>query len=240
MYRIILISDQDECLFNICNCTLELKSENLKDKFYTKKYFKLDKYNIEIIIMNLNNYKTIQNLNLYNEKCIIIIKRLNDINLELIKKIYDLTNPIILDIDGSLINKSSEDILTNLNNVIALRKDSFTKKNECYNMVLISIFDNYDFIKKQLNLPIIICGYQSRREELGKISLNILKSCEDIHKWNKFVFNLNLRYKLNLQELTYIKDPLNEYINDKAEIIIKQITNNVLDEKIYYSLILSN
>ena len=208
-----------------------ITSYNAKKNKCTKKYYKLGKNKIEVIMINMEE-DNISQIDFNNEdKELLILNEINDNNIQIISKLSKNRELIVLALKNNLSNKNNlnSDVLKK---VIILNVE---KSKININLILDFILEN-DFIENNKEQYLIL-GCEEENP-LGNIPINILKKCKDIYKYKKLTINLYLSKEYNLQELSYIKDPITEYMDNDSNLIIKQIRKKDIDNKVHFTVLI--
>ena len=222
--RVIFFDDFNNIEFN--------KTIRIEKQGYTKYYQKLENEIVEVVCCKerskLREFTLINN----NDKCIFVIKEINESNINLIKDLY--ADNIILAVGK-----------------IELKDDVFKKNCEFLNDIcyLPQLVDDNDSINlnffilciKRKNIlrdnksKYIFLGEEEGVKAYGNIPIFILKRFERIQNLNKFYLRIYGKCEMNVAEVSYIEDCMREYINDDSVFRIDQIKNNESD-KIYFVL----
>lgn len=199
-----------------------------------KHYYKIDNSKIEIIYLDKSKVDYIEEI-------------FNYLNIK-----PTIKNIILLE-DNAFIDKYIKNKLIK-NNCIIISKDKMQEYFilnekikilglEKYGVIDISLIlfgllknEELDF---SLNIDTIILG-REKDNLIGNLVLSILKRLSYINKAKELNLFLYLRNEFNLQDLTFIEDPLKEYINNKVCLNIKQRNSEIIDNELYFSLIKMN
>lgn len=209
----------------------DVVNNNLKNGFeyinsnnkLEKIYYKIGKDKVEIVKLDMENTNLEEFKTINEYRTLIIVDEINNKNIEIIKELYKNEKIIFLSLKDDL----------KINHSIIL-KEKYSKIG--IDLILLCLINNFDAIKytKQLYLSF---GNETSKS-LGKLSLKILQKLRDIDKYKNIYLNLYLNKEYNLQELTYIEDPLREYMNSDSRLIIKQIIDKDLNDEIYFTVLI--
>jgi hypothetical protein len=243
IYKLICCGVENEIIFdNLRDGVQFINNSDLKNEILNRKCYKIGNDRIEIIKLNseINNIASFEFIN-YNEgRVLLVLSEINDDNILKLNELFKNKNVIILAIRKKIsldIYKLNLEIISKL---IILKQSYFNNKIDV-EFILLPLLNNYDKNKLIGNAKerYLILGWEDGENALGKIVLNVLKSCNDIHRYENLALNLYPNKEFDLQELTYIEDPLREYMEEDAKLIIKQITNNNMDGKVYFSMLIN-
>lgn len=243
-FRVICWGTEDRIVFNNTQGRLKnICDNNVPYKQEQTFYYQLEDNKAKVITTNINKvnfYNKYLNTSTYNNVDSIIISEINNNNLAIIKEANKKNKYLII---VGKVNLSKDIIDSNnevLNKVICIPQLSDEKEKLEIKAILFMILDIYNNELFNMNTFLgvyVIIGCEKGRNILGKIPLFILKRFNYICKMKKFTLNLHIDKELDLQELTYIEDPLIEYMNEDSMLIIKQSISNNKNEKMYFSII---
>ncbi len=80
----------------------------------------------------------------------------------------------------------------------------------------------------------LLIGYEKTNEPVGKIVMQILNSFQALQSCQSFELSLLTQTKLNLADLSYIEDPIYEYIPSTYALKIKNYTTQLRNNMTYY------
>ena len=118
--KIISLEDEKAIRFDNISSKLEvLDNNNFKNKV---KYYKVEKNIVEVYYLtekeDINNY----NLNSNSDRILVLVKSLNEKNIEIIKKIESNYNIIVAIGEVNILNEKIKEEFNKLNNVIIINK----------------------------------------------------------------------------------------------------------------------
>ncbi len=205
----------------------------IEDSGCKKYYKKLKEHIIEIIycthIDKVDRIISIDDMN----RCIFIIKEINDNNINLVRDMYHRNITIAAGM-SNLSNLNYKDNCEFLNDIIyfpQLVDDSefidldlfiFAVKNKLFN---INHKPEY-----------ILFGKEEEKTACGRIPIFILKRFDKIQGLKYFHLKLYNKNEMNIEEISYIEDCIREYIKDGSALKIDQMKNNSDENKIYFFL----
>lgn len=242
-YKLICCGVENEIILdNLREGVQCINNSNLKNEILDKKCYRIGNDKIEIIKLNseINNIHSFEFINYNEDRVLLVLNEINEDNIIKLNELFKNKNVIILAIRKKLsldIYKLNLEIISKL---IILKQSDFNNKIDVESILLplLNSYDKNKFIDNAKERYLIL-GCEYGENALGKIVLNVLKSCNDIHRYENLDLNLCSNKEFNLQELTYIEDPLIEYMEEDAKLIIKQITNNDRDDKVYFSMLIN-
>ncbi|MBE6049964.1 MAG: hypothetical protein E7214_04685 [Clostridium sp.] len=100
-------------------------------------------------------------------------------------------------------------------------------------IILLSALEKVKNRKILCNMIGIGCG----EFPISSIVIQILKRINLIENSRKCSLKLLVGKELNIDEISYLEDPLKEYLGEGLELLITQEINNKIKGKIYFSLI---
>lgn len=220
-------------LSDISSVFKDMSNEN--EEMY---FLKFEDKSLKIIMSNGNNEDFEQKcLNLEHDKnLIIMIKELNFTNIDLIKKLLLVKSCNVIvgknNIDNEEINKS----------IIIAPQLYYEEKGFDFKAFLLTLNRFYENDKLNLDEVInknIIVGSKDNDDNIGEIPLFLLKkfnymNIENYRELNLYMF---IRKEFNYLDLTYIEDPLQEYLPYGCMLNITQTIMDKFNKKIYFSLI---
>ncbi|MBD7912177.1 MULTISPECIES: M3 family metallopeptidase [Clostridium] len=197
-----------------------------------KIYHKIHDNKFEILFINEKNRKHIKNYKNTNEFLIILVDKLNSETFSFIKDINNSNNVMIF--VGE--NEKYEDY--KFENIAYFKQ--LSDKEDLQLMPLLFMLTEYcakSRLREELYGASIIVGYGNGENPTSDIILKILKRFSSIQTHKIHCLNLLSGKKLNIEEISYVEDPLKEYLDYKSRLIIKQLTNKDFKEKIFFSFI---
>lgn len=219
--RVIFFDDFNNIKFN--------KTIKIEKQGYTKYYQKLENEIVEIVCCTDRGKLREFTLTNNNDKCIFVIKEINESNINLIKDLY--ADNIILAVGKiELKDKPSKKNCEFLNDICYLPQ--LVDDNDSINLNFFILSLKRKSITENNKLKYILMGEE---KAYGNIPIFILKRFERIQNLNKFYLKIYGNCEMNMAEVSYIEDCMREYINDDSVFRIDQIKNNESD-KIYFVL----
>lgn len=213
---------------NISNNKYGLKEKNIYlDKIKNIQYYKMENKSIKVISLTgiaFLKYKC--NI----ERIIILIDEINELNEEVI---YEFSyNKEIIVITGKYNGNKL------LNNVIIM-DDIIKHTNIDLELLLFFLAkdDIFRFIRKINGM--IIVGKSNEDNIVSNIVISILKQLNSIEKCKSIEVYIYGEKELSLKVLSYIEDPIKEYLYN-SKLIIKQIKSVNANNFINYLLICQN
>ncbi|MGL5315120.1 MAG: hypothetical protein ACRC92_17835 [Peptostreptococcaceae bacterium] len=237
-YKLIYGDIEDKILFN--SYIQELccfDNENLKFGNKVKRYYKLGSNKIEIVKFNFLN-DNVHNLVLSSkDKNILIVDDVNEKNVLIIDELCKKNNVIVISIKNSTKDIKNKLSIKALNNLIIIKDNDFNNAKLNIDSILMYILDCKSELANTEKEKYLISDYEEGIDCLGKVALKILKSCADIYYYQNLDINLYCNKEFNLDELINIEDVIKEYMNENATLIIRQITNDYIKDKIHFSVL---
>lgn len=237
-YKLIYGDIEDKIVFNSYIQELSyLDSRNLECGNKIKRYYKLGSNKIEMVKFDLLN-DNINSLVLNNkDKNILIVEDVNEKNIFIIEELCKNNNVIALSIKNSTKDIKNTLSIEALNNLIFIKNNDFKNAKLDLDSILMYILDCKSGLVNTTKEKYLISDYEEGIDSLGKVALKILKSCADIYDYQKLDINLYCNKEFNLEELINIEDVIKEYMNENATLIIRQITNDYIKDKIHFSVL---
>lgn len=229
--KIISLEDEKAIRFDNISSKLEvLDNNNFKNKV---KYYKVEKNIVEVYYLtekeDINNY----NLNSNLDRILVLVKSLNEKNIEIIKKIESNYNIIVAIGEVNIANEKIKEEFNKLNNVIIINK---LKKESTIDLNLLAIVLNnkemFLNLNKQKNTILI-----DSNESIGKIVLSILEQFNYIENSKEYNLYLYSKEEVGIQELTYLEDPIKEYIYNDAILRVNTVVNENINDKNYFLVV---
>ena len=213
---------------NISNNKYGLKEKNIYlDKIKNIQYYKMENKSIKVIsLTDIAFLKYKCNI----ERIIILIDEINELNEEVI---YEFSyNKEIIVITGKYNGNKL------LNNVIIM-DDIIKHTNIDLELLLFFLAkdDIFRFIRKINGM--IIVGKSNEDNIVSNIVISILKQLNSIEKCKSIEVYIYGEKELSLKVLSYIEDPIKEYLYN-SKLIIKQIKSVNANNFINYLLICQN
>ncbi|MBE6047837.1 MAG: hypothetical protein E7213_05435 [Clostridium sp.] len=192
-----------------------------------KNFYRVNDDIIEVKYLKLDDFKQEQEVKRKYKIIFLILKSVNESDLEKLNDIVKYDNVIVGIRDKNFL----------LNNKIILFKGIDEKINI---EALIGMFCNKDILKSIKNkkrVSSMLIGYESLLNPVGNISKSILNNFNHICNYEHYVMYLYSSREFDLQEIAYIEDLLTEYLYEANKIEIKQIKNNFIDDNVFYSIL---
>ncbi|MDD6796220.1 MAG: hypothetical protein PUE01_12565 [Clostridiaceae bacterium] len=204
--------------------SFDLKGLSEEQEGIEKRYFNYESEIIEVDMVE-SSYIT------YLEKCTteqnnaLIFEEINDDNIKYIDE-CSKHNLVIYEKDNRKLNNTFVKGMINLKQI---DKICFKEMSAMIDMVFLSKRKEYEF-----NKITVIAGYGDKDNAIADIVLKILSNFTTIQNCSDFILTLCADKEMNKSELAYIEDPLKEYIKENSNLIIKQLTNKDLKNRIYF------
>ncbi|SHK36665.1 hypothetical protein SAMN02745163_03685 [Clostridium cavendishii DSM 21758] len=221
--------------FNNTNILFE---NMIKDKYVLKQLFY--KSNNEIIELNCINEKdflqyTRANL-INNERFLIVLHEINDENINILNDIYKLKKNLIIVVGEVKIDISKYNFKSvNLFPQIALKNiESIDIESVLFMITLFNEKEINDDIKVKRTMLI---GRKRGTNAIGEIVLEVLRNFKEFQYSSNINMYLYSNKSFNVNEITYIEDPLKEYMMKDCKLNIKQIENSRLNDEIIFSIL---
>lgn len=222
-------------LDNVKGCFLQNLSEDRRLE-NVKSFYRVNDYIFEYINLVKDEVNISNIINRYNNKDVLILNKLNRKVLDVLRAFYNTDiNPIIISGDKNIVN-NLEDLNIYLNKIIYLPQLSCDNSEVIDMNLIFMIIANNELGLRDIIGTSLIIGYGKNKNASGEIALSILKEFGHIQKNKEFYLNIYCREELDLQELTYIEDPIREYMIENSQIVIRQLINNTLGKTVYFSL----
>ena len=231
--KIISLEDEKAIRFDNISSKLEvLDNNNFKNKV---KYYKVEKNIVEVYYLtekeDINNY----NLNSNSDRILVLVKSLNEKNIEIIKKIESNYNIIVAIGEVNILNEKIKEEFNKLNNVIIINK--LKKENTIDLKLLVIMLKNKEILyslnlNKQKNTILL-----DSSESIGKIVLSILEQFNYIENSKAYNLYLYSKEEVGIQELTYLEDPIKEYIYNDAILRVNTVVNENINDKNYFLVV---
>ena len=231
--KIISLEDEKAIRFDNISSKLEvLDNNNFKNKV---KYYKVEKNIVEVYYLkekeDINNY----NLNSNSDRILVLVKSLNEKNIEIIKKIESNYNIIVAIGEVNILNEKIKEEFNKLNNVIIINK--LKKENTIDLKLLVIMLKNKEILyslnlNKQKNTILL-----DSSESIGKIVLSILEQFNYIENSKEYNLYLYSKEEVGIQELTYLEDPIKEYIYNDAILRVNTVVNENINDKNYFLVV---
>ena len=231
--KIISLEDEKAIRFDNISSKLEvLDNNNFKNKV---KYYKVEKNIVEVYYLtekeDINNY----NLNSNSDRILVLVKSLNEKNIEIIKKIESNYNIIVAIGEVNILNEKIKEEFNKLNNVIIINK--LKKENTIDLKLLVIMLKNKEILyslnlNKQKNTILL-----DSSESIGKIGLSILEQFNYIENSKEYNLYLYSKEEVGIQELTYLEDPIKEYIYNDAILRVNTVVNENINDKNYFLVV---
>ena len=229
--KIICLEDEKNIKFNNISSKFEILGDNSFKK--RAKYYKVEKNIVEIYYLtekeDINKY----NLNSNSDIILVLAKSLNEKNIEIIKEIRSNYNIIVAIGEVNIANKKIKEEFNKLNNVIIINK--LKKENIIDLNLLLIILNNKKMflnLNKQKNTILI-----DSNESIGKIVLSILDQFNYIENSKEFDLYLYSKEQVGIKELTYLEDPIKEYIHNDAILRVNTVINENINDKNYFLVV---
>lgn len=231
--KIISLEDEKAIRFDNISSKLEvLDNNNFKNKV---KYYKVEKNIVEVYYLtekeDINNY----NLNSNSDRILVLVKSLNEKNIEIIKEIRSNYNIIVAIGEVNILNEKIKEEFNKLNNVIIINK--LKKENTIDLKLLVIMLKNKEILyslnlNKQKNTILL-----DSSESIGKIVLSILEQFNYIENSKEYNLYLYSKEEVGIQELTYLEDPIKEYIYNDAILRVNTVVNENINDKNYFLVV---
>ena len=231
--KIISLEDEKAIRFDNISSKLEvLDNNNFKNKV---KYYKVEKNIVEVYYLtekeDINNY----NLNSNSDRILVLVKSLNEKNIEIIKKIESNYNIIVAIGEVNILNEKIKEEFNKLNNVIIINK--LKKENTIDLKLLVIMLKNKEILyslnlNKQKNTILL-----DSSESIGKIVLSILEQFNYIENSKEYNLYLYSKEEVGIQELTYLEDHIKEYIYNDAILRVNTVVNENINDKNYFLVV---
>ncbi|WP_195987197.1 hypothetical protein [Clostridium sp. D53t1_180928_C8] len=210
---------------------INIKSNNESSE---RQVYKIGKNILESIYIDYKDYKKI----MFKSDIIIIL--VNDINDKNIDKINDLkgeANCIIAIGRNNIQDEVIKEEFEKANNVIKINQ---LIMGERINLnLLMFIVENKDILKYiKLNKNSINVIFE-KRNSIGEITIELLKQFGEIQYDKEYKFYLYSREEISLLELTYLEDPIREYISNDSKLLINNLVSEIIDDKSLYFISIS-
>lgn len=206
-----------------------------KEEIY---YLRMEKKRVEVIVSNSNDFEEgyISKKN-NNKLSVIIVDEITMDNLKMIKESIECNNSLVM--CGKISLDNNEEVL-NLRKIVKVPQLYYdTDEIDIMEIILItcSIYVDEEFSIDEISGSQIIFGSKDLDSPLGEVPLYILKKFNYLKSLIDLNLTLYIREEMSIENLTYIEDPLREYIEYDSVLKIKQNINKEIREKIYFSLI---
>lgn len=185
------------------------------------------------------------NFSTYNLNFIDIARTNNDSIFDILEtEIDEYDNIIILGDDNNSFIKNINKNLSYKNikfiNII-INKETI-KRSNITNKKIISKEIIEFYINKLINRDETFEGrvYVSKEtpiEKCGFGAYNVLSECKELYSQKELVLNIISGEKLYLDTLSYITDPILEYINENAKVKVKNIVSEELNENFIVNIL---
>ena len=231
--KIISLEDEKAIRFDNISSKLEvLDNNNFKNKV---KYYKVEKNIVEVYYLTEKEYINNYNLNSNSDRILVLVKSLNEKNIEIIKKIESNYNIIVAIGEVNILNEKIKEEFNKLNNVIIINK--LKKENTIDLKLLVIMLKNKEILyslnlNKQKNTILL-----DSSESIGKIVLSILEQFNYIENSKEYNLYLYSKEEVGIQELTYLEDPIKEYIYNDAILRVNTVVNENINDKNYFLVV---
>lgn len=231
--KIICLEEENKIKFDNNLSKFEmLDNKNFKIR---AKYYNVEKNIVEVYYLIEESEIDKCNLSRNSDKILVIVKSLNENNMKLITKLrsnYDIT--VVIG-EVNITNKNIKEEFNKLNNVIIINK---LKKENTIDLKLLSLMLNDKEIICNLNLNkknnIILINSD---ESIGKIVLSVLEQFKYIQNSKEYNLYLYSKEEVGIQELTYLEDPIREYIYNDAILKVNTAVNDNINDKKYFLIV---
>ena len=155
--------------------------------------------------------------------------------MKLIAKLRSSYNITVAIGEVNITNKNIKEEFNKLNNVIIINK---LKKENTIDLKLLSLMlNNKEIIcnlnlNKRNNIILIDSG-----ESIGKIVLSVLEQFKYIQNSKEYNLYLYSKEEVGIQELTYLEDPIREYIYNDAILKVNTAVNDNINDKKYFLIV---
>ncbi len=191
-------------------------------------------------------YDTIKiNLNRYNLMFINVARTNNDAIFDIFKaEIKDYDNIIIIGDDKKGFIKDINKYLSykNIKFINIIINEETVKRSNLTDKKIISKEMIEFYISRILNRNETFEGrvYVSKKTSIKTCGLgayNVLSECKELYSQKEVVLNVISGEKLYLDTLSYITDPILEYINENAKVKVKNIVSKELNENFIVNIL---
>lgn len=193
------------------------------------KYYRIGDKNIQISIRQKDDLLTYK---AKAKRTVILVKKINETNEELLLNFIDNNRIEVLTEDYNCSEKKLKyvNILRDIENSLIIDFEVL--------LFFLAINDIFKSIPWNKGENTIIIGKAKEENIVAKVVMSTLKEIKHIDNSEMIELDLYGDYELSLKELTYIEDPLKEYLNyNKLRIIQRKSTHT--NNYIYFMLICS-
>lgn len=193
-----------------------------------KNFYRVNDDIIEVEYLNFDDINERVDLKKKFKLIFIILKSIENYDLERINNISKYDNVIIAAMD--------KDVFLENKNIVMLKG-----LNEKINVeALIDMFSNKDImmrVKNKKRVSSMILGNEDLVNPVGNMLKNILKNFSRIDNYKEYIMYLYSNKEFNLQETAYLEDLMREYLYNAGKIEIKQIKDSEIEENVFYSIL---
>lgn len=193
-----------------------------------KNFYRVNDDIIEVEYLNFDDINERVDLKKKFKLIFIILKSIENYDLERINNISKYDNVIIAVMD--------KDVFLENKNIVMLKG-----LNEKINVeALIDMFSNKDImmrVKNKKRVSSMILGNEDLVNPVGNMLKNILKNFSRIDNYKEYIMYLYSNKEFNLQETAYLEDLMREYLYNAGKIEIKQIKDSEIEDNVFYSIL---
>lgn len=193
-----------------------------------KNFYRVNDDIIEVEYLNFDDINERVELKKKFKLIFIILKSIENYDLERINNISKYDNVIIAVMD--------KDVFLENKNIVMLKG-----LNEKINVeALIDMFSNKDImmrVKNKKRVSSMILGNEDLVNPVGNMLKNILKNFSRIDNYKEYIMYLYSNKEFNLQETAYLEDLMREYLYNAGKIEIKQIKDSEIEDNVFYSIL---
>ena len=222
--KIICLEEENKIKFDNNLSKFEmLDNKNFKIR---AKYYNVEKSIVEVYYLIEESEIDKCNLNKNSDKILVLVKSLNENNMKLIAKLRSSYNITVAIGEVNITNKNIKEEFNKL------------KKENTIDLKLLSLMLNDKEIICNLNLNkknnIILINSD---ESIGKIVLSVLEQFKYIQNSKEYNLYLYSKEEVGIQELTYLEDPIREYIYNDAILKVNTAVNDNINDKKYFLIV---